>query len=87
MNDLNDSLNSLIRTVNKLLKSEININIEEETLREYTLEEAIALIPENRVVPGVKLRFLGIHGSMESYVYNGTAWTREENDIIRGEEW
>lgn len=94
MNTINDSLNSLISAVNTLMKSEINVNIEENTTRMYTLEEAIAIVPKSRRIPGVRLTFLGTSGILETFTYSGGDWESfeswgigDDETIIDGGEW
>ena len=94
MNTLNDSLNSLIRAINILMKSEININVEEESKKMYTIEEAINLVPKSRRIPGIKVTFLGTSGMTETYTYSGGDWESleswgigDDETIIDGGEW
>lgn len=91
MNIINDSLNSLIKTVNTLLTEKVDINLEEGTNEVYTLKEAIDKVPAKRRVKGVEVRFLGITGKVESYTYKGGSWedlgSWESTEIIDGGEW
>lgn len=94
MNILNRSINSLIEAVNKIMNSEININLEEGSKEKYSLEEALSLVPKSRRIPGIKLTFLGESGLLETYTYLGGDWDNfkswglsENETIIDGGEW
>ena len=70
-NTLNSTVNSLVDAVNYLLKSFCNVNSEvNDWTREFTLQEAIGLVPESRRQPGIRVMFLSEDGIYLEYVYN-----------------
>lgn len=100
LNILNDRLNDVINSINTILKSEVNINAEENNFnRVYTIREAISLVPSDRRVSGIKLRFKESDEFWGEYVYLGESkndeswfnldnWNFNLNDkTINGGEW
>jgi hypothetical protein len=97
MNNINSAINKNTTVTNNFLLEYINPNVEDNQLdRIYTLEEILPLVPEQRRVPGIKLRFLSSEGWVE-YVYepkeglgweNANCWTEGDGArIIDGGEW
>ena len=94
---LNDTINELVRNMNILLETTINVNEEEgKPGQKYTLVEVIERVPEWRRVKGIKLRFLELLSSeWKEFVWVGPDWNDIENcwvggtqkKIIDGGEW
>lgn len=99
-NAINSTLNSSVDSVNYLLKSVCDLNMETNNLtRTFTLEEAVRLVPVQRRSLGLIIKFLGIDNIYEVYIYSGTnnedeTWKTLENwsllsteSDIDGGEW
>lgn len=98
MNRLNSTINRNTIITNNFLLEYINPNVEEGIMdKVYTIQEILPRVPEQRRVPGIKLRFLSSTGWKE-FIYkpkgeNGD-WTNldcwkegESSGIIDGGEW
>ena len=94
LNIMNDRINQLITVVNHLLKDRINVNIEIlGTTNPISFEHALELIPENRQVPGVTIKFNDAECGWSTYMWIGRTWGSRESwikisdtDIIDGGE-
>lgn len=94
LNTMNDRINKLVRQVNAMMKSNVNLNAESGSPeRIFTFEDIIKLIPESRRVPGIHVRFLGTQGQ-EEYTWEGGDWIDKkswiiarESKLIDGGEW
>lgn len=99
LNDINTTVNNLVRAVNTLLRSTVNINSEESDYKStYTLEEAITLVPILRRNPGVKIAFKETETDWTEYIYKGedikeeswfdtNNWALNTADVIDGGIW
>lgn len=100
LNVLNARINELVRTTNYLLKSHINVNVEDENPNGvYTLDLVLSKVPVERRNRGIKIRFREEKtGDWVEYVYVGsntedTNWYKKENWIVTlsnyvdGGEW
>jgi hypothetical protein len=98
MNNLNSAINANTRVTNSHLLECINPNVEEKNFNKtYTLESLLPLVPKERRVSGIKLRFLSSDGWKE-YIFTSTTpsehWTDlrywvcgDQASIIDGGEW
>lgn len=98
MNNLNSAINHNTAVTNNFLMEYINPNVEDNQMnRVYTLEQILPQVPENRRIPGIKLKFLSSTGWKE-YIYkpkneegnwlNINCWKESEGTgIIDGGEW
>lgn len=90
LNTMNQKINELVRTVNVLMKEVINVNLEFDDT-EYTLEEALALVPEERRVPGICVIYKAKDEQWHKVTFLGGTWTDSGswatggNDIDGGE--
>lgn len=99
LNTMNSRINDLVDIMNLYLKSEVNVNAEEgDQNANYTLESARPLVPVNRRLGGIKLRFRTGPGEWIEYVYKGSAvddnnwydddnWSVSLDNIIDGGSW
>jgi hypothetical protein len=99
MNNLNTAINHNTDITNNFLLEYINPNVEENKMTTvYTLSEILPNVPEQRRVPGIKLRFLSATGWKEFiYIPNieeENSWTNldywkegESSGVIDGGEW
>lgn len=72
INKINSSLNSSIDAINYSLKDSCNLNLEVGDFnRIFTLEEAISLVPVDRRVPGLEIRFLSAENNFSLFIYMG----------------
>lgn len=91
---LNDKINQLVVTVNRLLKDRVNVNIEIlGTTDPISLGRALELIPEDRRVPGVTIKFNDTEFGWSTYIWTGQTWESKDSwtklsdaDIIDGGE-
>lgn len=100
INAINDTLNTLVDTVNMILKGSANINLEEgSNFQKYTIQAAAEKIPESRRSYGMRLFFRDTEDRWGTHTYNGETlddgdWTNPENwipnadtGVIDGGEW
>lgn len=99
LNAINSRINDLVAAMNIYLKSEVNVNVENnEPNTTYTLETVRSLIPQERRGGGLKVRFKSEGGVWSEYVYTGTGiddtnWYKDSNwscsldNKIDGGEW
>lgn len=93
INKINDEVNKISITLNTVLLSNVNINVENGNMsKNFTLDEAISLVPESRRVPGIKVRFNSEDGWKEVVFIGGNwsdlgSWKESLGDIIDGGEW
>lgn len=91
INSLNNTLNSSIDTLNTQLKTTINVNLEMGTPgTPYALRDAIKLIPSERRVPGIVVRYLDMETKYYlEYTYQGKEpekdWENMDMWTINGE--
>lgn len=90
INSLNNTLNNGIDTLNTQLKTTINVNLEMGTPgTPYALQDAIKLIPQERRVPGIVVRYLDMTtGYYLEYTYQGKNtedWEKMDMWTINGE--
>lgn len=93
LNRINDTVNKLVDIINSLLKDRCNINIEIlGNTRELSLEEALELVPSDRRVRGITIKFNQADFGWCSYIYTGDVWEdidswtklEFESDVIDG---
>ena len=100
LNVLNARINELVRTTNYMLKSHINVNIEEENPNGvYSLDTILLKVPVDRRSRGIKIRFReDSTGDWIEYVYVGantednnwyekSNWAKTLSNIVDGGEW
>jgi len=97
INSLNTTVNSLVDYVNANLKKFCNLNMEYGDSRNFSLGEAISLIPVTRRSLGMTVRFLESSGKYVEYTYVGrnidsSSWANTanwvlENTLIDGGVW
>lgn len=84
-NSVNRTTNDAADAINSQLKAFINVNLEilGNTEEKLSLIRAVRLVPQERRVAGIKVRFLSVDsGRWEEYSYNGansSGWENEEN--------
>ena len=95
LNAMNNKINQLVVVVNQLLKDRVNVNIEIlGTTNPISLNRALELIPENRRIPGITIKFNDTEsGCWSTYIWTGETWESRESwtkisdtDIIDGGE-
>ena len=94
LNAMNDKINQLVMIVNQLLKDRVNVNIEIlGTTDPVSFSRALELIPENRQVPGVTIKFNDAESGWSTYIWTGRTWESKDcwtkitdTDIIDGGE-
>lgn len=101
LNDINSTLNNTVDAVNQLiLNRNFNVNVEFNNYSKiYSLEEVLDLVPIDRRVLGMELKFLSNTNEYSIYIYTGTDledlnwkslnnWTIPNKlKIIDGGEW
>lgn len=101
LNDINSTLNNTIDAVNQLiLNRNFNVNVEFNNYSKiYSLEEVLDLVPIDRRILGMELKFLSNTNEYSIYIYTGTdledlTWKSLDNwtipnklKIIDGGEW
>ena len=94
LNILNDRINQLVTIINQLLKDRVNVNIEIlGTTNPISFGRAIELVPENRKIPGITVKFNDAEFGWSTYMWVGQTWESRESwiklsdtDIIDGGE-
>jgi hypothetical protein len=92
INKMNDTINSLVQKVNLVMKTEININLELGDGK-YDLSDFLYMIPENRRIKGIKVRFINKLGEWTECIYTGNdfedpkSWNLSIGKNIDGGEW
>lgn len=101
LNDINSTLNNTVDAVNQLiLNRNFNVNVEFNNYSKiYSLEEVLDLIPIDRRILGMELKFLSNTNEYSIYIYTGTdledlTWKSLDNwtipnklKIIDGGKW
>lgn len=97
INSINSATNNCVDALNLMMKAECNLNIETSNPdRKYTQSEAIAAVPLDRRIKGMKLRFFnGDYYEEITFLGDSTdesEWNDIENwgtggTIIDGGEW
>lgn len=101
LNDINSTLNNTVDAVNQLiLNRNFNVNVEFNNYSKiYSLEEVLDLVPIDRRILGMELKFLSNTNEYSIYIYTGTdledlTWKSLDNwtipnklKIIDGGEW
>lgn len=79
LNAMNDKINQLVMIVNQLLKDRVNVNIEIlGTTNQISFSRALELIPENRHVPGVTIKFNESESGWSTYIWTGRTWESKD---------
>ena len=82
LNIMNDRINQLVMVINQLLKDKVNVNIEIlGTTNPISFGRALELIPENRQIPGVTIKFNDIESGWSTYIWTGRTWESRESWI------
>lgn len=95
MNNINNTLNKCVDACNSLLLSDINICAEtgDYNTTYDSLSDVLGLIPENRRVEGIKIRFKETILGWVEYVFLGGDWSNMDRwrfslrTVIDGGEW
>lgn len=95
MNNINNTLNKCVETCNSLLLSDINICAETEDYNTTydSLSDVLDLVPKNRRVEGIKIRFKETILGWVEYVFLGGDWSNLDRwrfslrTVIDGGEW
>ena len=86
VNATNSVANANVDATNMLLKNFCNVNDEINSYtRTFTLEEAIAQIPDTRRKPGITVKYLDIYNVFREYTYSGTDTSTENWENL--ENW
>lgn len=79
VNDINNTVNEEVAVGNAFLKTECNINAEiGNYVRQYSLKDAILLVPQDRRTPGMKIKFRNSKNTFSEYIYCGDGVSEEE---------
>jgi len=90
LSNIIDKVNELIDLKNQELKEYININKESGNFSEQSLSSAILLVPTDRRLKGIRVRFIETSQGWNEYIWEGgqwndlTTWTKE---TINGGDW
>lgn len=99
VNQINTTLNTEVAVGNAFLKNECFINAEiGNYVRQYSLLDALKIVPTDRRTPGMKIKFRNSQGTFSEYIYCGDAvstedwentdnWRSDTSAFIDGGEW
>lgn len=87
LNLLITKINEVVREINEVLfPGEVNVNREMgDMTKEWTLEQVLKAVPEDRLSPGIKLTFLTSSGWVTWTEKNGNGETDDFTEIDGGQ--
>lgn len=89
VNQINSTVNEEVAVGNAFLKNECNINAEiGNYARQYSLLDAIKIVPQDRRTPGMKIKFRNSKNTFSEFIFCGSGVSNEDwentNNWING---